>query len=205
MDKNNLLSDYDEFVLANDSCYAPMFSFEKMFEVMSGKNVDFWGNTANCKKQYNNINHIQSYFVVFKKEAFLSDVFKNFIMSVKKQNKKEDVIANYECGLTQTLSDAGFSWDVYCEFSKNHKDSHFLYYKELIDIDKSPFLKRKIPILSTKLLTYLCKHKHFVNKYTNYDYTLIKECPNRSFIKEFFLTLWKIYRYLSERMMNNYL
>lgn len=203
--EHNLLQNYDELIFANDSCYAPLFSFETMFEVMSSKDIDFWGNTQNQKKEYGSIKHIQTYFVVFKQKVFLSDCFKNFILSVKKQNAKENVVATYECGLTKILSDAGFTWDVYCEFSKNHKDSHLLYYQELVIKDKSPFLKRKIPILYTKTLNYLLKNKSFINNYTNYNYELIKQCSRYNFAEEIFYTIWKLYRYWSERLLNKYL
>lgn len=45
--ENNKLELFDELIFANDSCYAPLFSFEKFFKIMSAKNADFWGNTQN--------------------------------------------------------------------------------------------------------------------------------------------------------------
>lgn len=44
--ENNLLTACEELILANDSCYAPLFPFEEMFSAMSKKPLDFWGATS---------------------------------------------------------------------------------------------------------------------------------------------------------------
>ena len=81
--ENGLLDDCEEFILANDSCYAPLFPFSEMFSKMSIKELDFWGVTANPegleivdgKPIANFQDHIQSYFIVFKPQVFKSDIF----------------------------------------------------------------------------------------------------------------------------------
>lgn len=100
--ENNLLTACEELILANDSCYAPLFPFKEMFSVMSQKTIDFWGATSSdsgIKKEdediYCRFNHIQSYFIVFKPAVFNSDIFNNFITSVKKENTKEEIVIKY--------------------------------------------------------------------------------------------------------------
>ncbi|PZV40426.1 hypothetical protein B5V02_00625, partial [Mesorhizobium kowhaii] len=40
------LSEYDELILLNDTCYGPIFPFSEMFSEMEGRNSDFWGASA---------------------------------------------------------------------------------------------------------------------------------------------------------------
>lgn len=166
--ENDFLKECDELIFANDSCYAPLFSFEEIFRTMEEKDLDFWGNTANCSKAFKNIYHIQSYFIAFSPKVLNSESFKNFINSIKKQERKEDIILYYECGFTKCLEDAGYKWDVYCNLSKKYCDSQVLFFKELILENKSPFLKRKIPVLQNKLGKYLFNINKFIALNTDY-------------------------------------
>ena len=53
--------------------------------------------------------HIQSYFIVFKKQVFVADVFTKFIDSIAKEESKAKLVEKYEIGLSQTLQRTGFS------------------------------------------------------------------------------------------------
>ncbi|MBR6162435.1 glycosyl transferase family 1 [bacterium] len=183
---NNLLNDCEELIFANDSCYAPLFPFENMFQEMEQRNVDFWGNTTNHSPTFGNIKHIQSYFIVFKPKVFSSDCFKNFILSVKKEETKEDIILNYECELTNTLNKSGFSWDVYCGLSKKYCDTQVIFFKELIKQNKSSFLKRNIPALQSKVGKMFFNINKFIKENTDYQYNIeYQELNIEGFIKYF--------------------
>ena len=127
---SGILDDFDELIFANDSCYAPLAPFEKMFETMDKKDVDFWGITANKTKSTNFILHIQSFFLAFRKSVFNSDYFKNMVHSFFKLSSKEDIIFEYECGVTKKLEDFGFKWEVYCPLSLSHSDAYIYDYKK---------------------------------------------------------------------------
>ncbi len=109
--KYALLDEAEELILANDSCYAPIYPFEQMFDKMSETNSDFWGITqnqfgimkVNNKYKSANISHLQSYFLVLKKEVFNSSCFINFMNGIQKEANKQDIIIKYEIGLTQEL------------------------------------------------------------------------------------------------------
>lgn len=121
---------YDEILFCNDSCFAPIFCLEEMYKEMSQRNVDFWGVTKNQLSDFssNSIDkndnlsstiHIQSYFFVLKKVAFLSEEFISFLQSISRQTKYFDIVTKYEIGLSKVLS--SFSQDTlvplieYCE------------------------------------------------------------------------------------------
>ena len=185
--ENLNLNNYEELILCNDSCYAPLYPFELMFKKMSCQNLDFWGATENpvglvlnsdneYKTSY--IKHIQSYFVVFKPQIFLSKCFENFMLSIKQEKCKEQIIINYEQGLTQLLLKFGYKYDVYCNSSKKNKNSHIEFYENLIKNDKIPFVKTSI-FRSNNLRKFTPNYK-IINTLTNYDIKLIKKDVRRN-------------------------
>ncbi len=102
---SHIPDDTDELIFANDSCIGPLYSLDKVFSEMENKQCDFWGMNSLC---IDVDFHIQSFFMVFKKEVFRSDLFKNFISSIEKQKHKDDIILNYEIGLSQLLLKNGY-------------------------------------------------------------------------------------------------
>jgi lipopolysaccharide biosynthesis protein len=98
------LADFDELVLCNDSVYGPIYPLSSIFDAMTQKDCDFWGMTDSYQIAY----HLQSYFLVFKKNLALSRAFRDFWDSVSLQKSKDDVIRKYEVGMTQTFVSAGF-------------------------------------------------------------------------------------------------
>lgn len=175
LDKN-ILKDFQELIFVNDSCYAPLASFEEMFTTMENRNINFWGVTANRTKSTNNILHIQSFFLAFRKEVFNSEFFRNMILSFSKLNSKEDIIYEYECGITKKLEDLGFSWDVYCQTSIFCPDSYLYDYKNLIK-QGLPLLKRSIPLQRARLPIFGLSD--FV-KSKGYDFNSIQEDINNN-------------------------
>ncbi len=172
-----------ELILANDSCYAPLFPFENMFSEIEKSGADFWGNTQNRittgKKQKNE--HIQSYFLVFREKVFNSKAFDDFMSNIKKENSKQDVIDKYEIGLSKSLQEAGFKYDAYCNLSKIKNDAQLRIYASIIKKDHSPFLKRGLVLFKFKDW-----YPFFIKKLiktTKYDYSLIKKDIRKNRIK----------------------
>ena len=111
--KNGLLDDINELIICNDSCYAPVFPFEKVFCKMAGMQCDFWGMTSNGNIQKHQKIHIQSFFYVFKKNIFKSDVFKSFIKKIKCQKNINRVIQKYEIEFTDYLVSHNFKYSTF--------------------------------------------------------------------------------------------
>jgi len=106
------LTEYDEIVIANDSCYGPFFPFSNMFDVMDMKRCDFWGITENYDYKY----HIQSYFMVFRRSLVSSNLFRDFWESVKIEGVKTDIVLNYEVGMTSLFRINGFTCASYITY-----------------------------------------------------------------------------------------
>ena len=104
--QNNWLFDADELLLCNDSVYGPVFSLEPIFHKMSHDDCDFWGIFENKYGLSVNVMepHIQSWFILLKKNVLTSNLFDNFISSVRHLENKNDIIQEYEIGFTQKMS-----------------------------------------------------------------------------------------------------
>jgi len=131
------LEKYEQLILCNDSVYAPLFDLNEMFRQMD-KKFDFWGITDN----YQHKHHIQSYFIVFSKKVFLEKYFLDFWKNIKVFKYKENIVRNYEIGLTKLLRDKKCNYGVYCpsQFNDKKNSTHY-YWKKLILEQNAPIIK----------------------------------------------------------------
>ncbi|OUM70365.1 hypothetical protein PIROE2DRAFT_1507 [Piromyces sp. E2] len=94
----------DELILSNDSCFC-VSSLNPIFNKMIYRNLDFWGMTESFQIQ----DHLQSYFLVFSKKVYLSNIFKNYLLNVSKEESVWQVILKYEVPLKQLLEKNNFN------------------------------------------------------------------------------------------------
>ncbi len=99
------LTEWDELIIANDSCFAPVFPFEDVFERMSVMSCDFWSPSANHIK--GKLDHLSSYFLVFRRPVLKDEAFLSFWKRVGPQPNAAAVIAKYERGLSRLLCQKG--------------------------------------------------------------------------------------------------
>lgn len=134
---SNKLGQYQQLILCNDSVYAPLFDLNEMFKQMD-KKFDFWGITDN----YQHKHHIQSYFMVFSKKVFSEKYFSDFWKNIKVFKYKENIVRNYEIGLTKLLRDKKHEYGVYCPSRLgDKKNSTHYYWKKLILEQRAPIIK----------------------------------------------------------------
>ena len=119
------LDSYDELILLNNSIIGPFYPFERIFGKMAGSGADFWGmtefpETHNPRREEAKAlpdgvipRHIQSYFMVFRRNVFTSEVFRSFWRNVKDETSLPEVVARYETQLSGLLERSGFRSDVY--------------------------------------------------------------------------------------------
>jgi lipopolysaccharide biosynthesis protein len=110
------LGEYDELLLLNDSCYAPLFPFADMFAAMSEIDCDFWGQTACREGRYeysDQYTHLDSYFMVVRRPVIESGLLGQFFGNVEPLALKQDVIDTYELGFSRMLLDSGFRLGSY--------------------------------------------------------------------------------------------
>lgn len=143
------LNEFDELIFANDSCYGPLYPLQNIFNNMN--DCDFWGITKNNYGYKKNLGqffvkrpHIQSYFVVFKKNVFTKSFFADFVNSIKHEESKKLVISNYEIGLTELLVQKGYKYKTLINAYENINNVTILKWREIIEKYKMPFIKRSL-------------------------------------------------------------
>lgn len=130
----NVLQNVENLILCNDSV---VYNGNSIEEVIKGvKAHDFFGMTIN-KNGYSkelildaNSPHIQSYFVSVSKNIFEKPFFTDFMNSIKKENKKELIIYNYEQGLSRVITTNGFEMNSFYPVRENdstYPDPYFYY------------------------------------------------------------------------------
>lgn len=138
------ISNYDELILCNCSCYGPIYPFQEMFHKMGEKNIDFWGITewpfdeGGYKGTW-----ILSYFMVFRPRLFLSKYWKEYWENLCPVHSREECIDLHETKFTQYFADRGFDYDVYCPNTTEYIDSTIEAPDKLVIEQRCPLVKRK--------------------------------------------------------------
>lgn len=183
------LSEYDELIFANDSCYGPLYPISEVFAEMEKKNCDFWGITKNnfgyikqFKHYFVRRTHIQSYFIAFKNNIFTQEFFANFINSIKHEQEKRDIIINYEIGLSELLIKQGYRFAVLADAYNRINNASVLKWRQLILRYKMPFFKCSLPRLANRNIMTVEGYQDVIKEVSNYPCKLIVNNINRTYI-----------------------
>lgn len=157
--KNKIYDKFDQIVLANDSCYGPVFPFKSYFEDMDNRDCDFWGFIDNQDTRY----HILSFFMVFKNKIVRDGSLTKFLNNLPTELTSHEAIFFGERELTMYLSDyksAVFLHDLCQEnmmgvLAGNGNSTVWPCYS----------LKMKIPLVKVKSLTGLFENQLYENRF----------------------------------------
>jgi Rhamnan synthesis protein F len=135
------LEEYDEVVLANDSCYL-LRPLDDVLAEMDGRACDWWSLQATSmehdesyvaddapialaeakerflgRRQWTDVRHLHlsSYFLVFRRPVLDDPGFRWRLDHVARQDDKMLVIHKYEVGISRYLTDAGFDFDTFVQ------------------------------------------------------------------------------------------
>lgn len=179
MQQNLIPADTEHLILVNDSMFGPFFDLLPLIEKMSKTStVDFWGLTDNYQVAW----HIQSYFVVFKRQAFQSPAFKKIFAQNFGNKTKLEIIKDGEIKLSQELIKAGFRGNVLFPYKSldseennlfNHNSTH-LFWDTLITKSKYPFLKRELLLQNPENIQNLNSVFQLIRKTSDFNIELIK-------------------------------
>jgi rhamnosyltransferase len=183
------LDSYDSLTIMNDTCFGPFYDMQKVFEQMESSEIDFWGLTNHKAFSFGMPGsedpvpeHIQSYFLSFNRKIIISETFANFWNSVQNFTDVNEVILHYETQLASVFQKSGFTCKVYCDTnSLNYDFVNFTAFRPDYFIEnKCPFIKVK-GFLQFDNPFYL---KQLVEKLTYYDFYLIEDHFNQSYIPD---------------------
>lgn len=165
----NKLGEYDEVVVANDTMMGPIYPFSEMFEEMDKKKLDFWGMTKHYSIPFDPFNcnpygyipeHVQSYFMAFRKSFIQSEEFQQYWNNFPELCTYEMAVGKHESYFTKYFSEMGFSYDTYVQ-TDDLKDQNYyplmIYPTELIRDRKCPIFKRR---------TFFHEHDYFLGNST---------------------------------------
>lgn len=150
------LTTYDSVTIMNDTCFGPLWDIKDYYlEYESDDSVDFWGltnNRATPKSRYTQgfREHIQSYFITFKKSVIVSPEFKNFWENVKNYTNVQDVIDNYETQVTTKFLDAGFKYKVI--FNTVNEDASHMLHADFSFYHPTAILSHRVPFIKVKAI-----------------------------------------------------
>ncbi|WP_353861994.1 rhamnan synthesis F family protein [Azospirillum formosense] len=97
------LTALDTLLLANDSVYGPLHHIAGVLDRMEPDGADVWGASDSWEVSF----HLQSYFLVFHRNALASRAFADFWARLRYVQSKTWIIRKYEVGLTRAMRRAG--------------------------------------------------------------------------------------------------
>lgn len=191
------IKEYDELILNNFTFYGPLFDIEEMFEKMNTVECDFWGHNkyiASDKQKFDGIpmpDHLQSYFIVFRKSILESNDFKEYWVNLKLPSNYSEAVRFHELKCTEYFEKLGYISSEFIPYraygSKYGNTPMHLPLSQIRDY-RSPFLKRKVfAIKGGKFEFPLWEDNNvyelvdYINKYTNYDSSLILDNIKRTY------------------------
>lgn len=153
------LREFDELILLDSSVVLSIFPLGEVFQSMSEQEVDFWGinskpfTLAGADPEWDSSSslkcleeHIDAYFLSFRKTILDSDIFWDFWHSLPSEPDpdKEDYTLEQAASLYSLLKSAG--------------------YKNRCYIPESPLLGKNALSMSSSPLSYLCLRSPFIKK-----------------------------------------
>lgn len=120
---------------------------------MNNKSCDFWGICYNLSGESL---HVQSYFLVFKRQVFKSEVFKDFMQKITKQKSKDEIVKKYKIGLSSTLINNKFIPETYFA-EKYNLASELVFWDKMSPLIKICTAKRMYRFIYRIILKILYK------------------------------------------------
>lgn len=148
----DMVYQYDELILMNDSFVGPFYDIGRYFDQMKNAICDFWGMTRQFSVELESLNyrygtHIHSYFLVFRKEALHSNAFRNFWERFIYPKTFTEAILYFETKINEHMQKNGFKsmalTDIWGMKFKENENPFLLYSLELIRDKGLPVLKKK--------------------------------------------------------------
>lgn len=142
--ENDYAEKYDQVILANCSCYGPMFPFSEMFDCMEKRDLDFWGITEWPENESGYVGTwVLSYFMVFNKRIIQSIDWKEYWDNLCEVHSREECIDLHETKFTAYFADRGYKYAVYCPNTQDFIDSTIEAPDWLLKKYRCPIVKRK--------------------------------------------------------------
>lgn len=190
-----IANEYDEVILNNFTNFGPISSFEEMFSFMDTKECDFWGHNryhATKGQRLDDVpmvDHLQSYFTVFRKTILQSKYFKQYWKTLQLPKTYVEAIKFHEIRYTKYFEELGYISSEYIPYSayssKCNNAPMYMAYSQMKEYH-SPFLKRKVLFVKDGKWEFPLREEgtvydiiQYIKQETSYDVKLIYENISR--------------------------
>ena len=199
------VSKFDSVTIMNDTCYGPIWDINEVFEKYdSDSSTDFWGMT-NHRATERFKEHLQSYFITFKKQVVQSTEFKNFWSNVREYTNVQDVIDYLESPVTNIFVDAGFNYKAV--FDTTNEELHHMPLPDFSYYNVAKIIEKRVPFIKVKALHGNPQQTSFVidelGLISNYPTELIVDHMSNMFTPAAYNLLK--YKYLDKTIHPNFL
>ncbi|EHJ56428.1 hypothetical protein HMPREF9318_00675 [Streptococcus urinalis FB127-CNA-2] len=150
------ISHFDSVTVMNDTCFGPLWDIKDYYSKFElDDSVDFWGLTNNretkkSKKSQGYPEHIQSYFISFKKPVLESNVFRDFWENIQDFTNVQDVINSYETQATSKFVKEGFRYKTV--FDTIDADMTGMLHPDFSYYNPTAILKNRVPFIKVKAI-----------------------------------------------------
>ncbi|PBC24102.1 MULTISPECIES: rhamnan synthesis F family protein [unclassified Mesorhizobium] len=181
---HDALSQYDELILLNDTCYGPLFPFSEMFSEMEGRESDFWGAAAHKEIAANPFTgagylpwHLQTCFIAIRNDMLRSQTFKRYWAKLPETKSDPDAFLIHASQFTKHFTGLGYSAEAYIDPEKyGSHDPAFINVDEAV-INRFPLLKRSLLLNEPTVLEHnpvdLPRALRVIEETSDYDMNLI--------------------------------
>jgi lipopolysaccharide biosynthesis protein len=141
---------YDEVLMANHTCYGPVFPFSELFGEMESRDCDFWGVSAHAEMTPNPLTgtgtlpfHLNANFIAIRPEMLRSLSFRQYWDGIRIGPSYEEAIMGHEARFTEHFTNLGYKVSWY--LNKRAYSTHYPAMLELDQtlIDRNPLVKRR--------------------------------------------------------------
>jgi len=153
LQRQNILDEFDELVLCNDTFYGFFYSLDDFFSDAESENTDFWGLTKSLGSKPDADNyvpeHLQSYFMLIMPHMFHSKDFSDFWTNMEYPSDYMDVLVGFEQLFTWYFAQRGYTYKAYFDVSKIELQQQYAqsvyhdYIYELVTQMRFPLIKCK--------------------------------------------------------------
>lgn len=150
------ITTYDVVTIMNDTCFGPLWDIKDYYlNYEANDQVDFWGLTNNRRTKKSRQTqgfpeHIQSYFITFKKPVIASSAFRKFWENVTNHTDVQKVINDYETKVTTTFLAAGFRYQTV--FDTVNEDTTGMLHPDFSYYNPTAILNHKVPFIKVKAI-----------------------------------------------------
>ena len=145
------LADFDELILTNHTCYAPLRPWEEVLTRAEGwRDISFWGMTEHAAMRPHPFlarrelpRHIQSHWIAVRRRLLTAPAFREYWERMPPVSSYRDSIQWHESRFTDHFAELGHTWEVAFPVDRYRSDNPAIEEAPALLADGCPLLKRR--------------------------------------------------------------